>query len=183
MSGVRSLRAIAFLTRSIRQESRLFSHHLIRGGLAGMVLFMFILQLTASSRFGAAGSRFATSIVMAFYWFLTILGLLYYSVAITEEKEEDTLPLLRMTGVSNFALLTGKSIPRLAIAALFLLVVSPFLVLSMTMGGVVAEQLVACLLGLLCYSFLLSQLGLLASTVAQGWTASVFPGRPAVGEL
>lgn len=161
-----SMRATAFLTRSIRQESRLVSHHLMRGGLAVLIMALFMMQLATSSMFGAAGSRFASSIVNSFYWFMTIVGLLYYSVAITEEKEEETLPLLRMTGVSNFALLIGKSMPRLAVAALFVLVVSPFMVLSITMGGVVTEQLVSCLLGLICYSFLLSQLGLLASTVA-----------------
>ncbi len=159
-------RASAFLTRSIRQESRLMSHHLMRGALAAVILALFLMQLNASSRFGAAGSRFAGAIIQSFYWFLTVVGLLYYSVSITEEKEEDTLPLLRMTGVTDFALLIGKSLPRLAVAGLFVLVVTPFTVLSITMGGVVTEQLLSCLLGLLCYSFLLSQLGLLASTVA-----------------
>ena len=159
-------RAAAFLVRSIRQESRQLSLHLMRGALAIVILLLFLLQLNASSRFGAAGSRFAGVIIHTFYWFLTVVGLLYFSVAITEEKEEETLPLLRMTGVTNFALLIGKSLPRLAVAGLFVLVVMPFTVLSITMGGVVTEQLLSCLLGLLCYSFLLSQLGLLASTLA-----------------
>lgn len=164
--AIPQLRATAFLTRSIRQESRLFSQHLLRGALAAVVLLLFLMQLTTSSLFGAAGSRFASSIVTAFYWFLTLVGLLHYSVAITEEKEEETLPLLRMTGVSNMALLIGKSVPRLAVAVLFLLVVAPFLVLSITMGGLVPEQILSCVLGLLSYAFLLSQLGLLASTLA-----------------
>ncbi len=51
---------------------------------------------------------------------------------------------------------------------LFLMVVLPFMVLSITMGGVVMEQLVASVLGLLCYSFLLCQMGTFASTVASG---------------
>lgn len=164
-SFVHSARATAFLARSVRQESRLISHHVMRGGLAALILAMVFLQLTTSSLFGAAGSRLAHSIVEASYWFLTLVGLLYFSVAITEEKEEETLPLLRMTGVSNFALLIGKSVPRLAIVILFLLVATPFLILSITMGGVVTVQLWLCVMGLICYALLLSQVGLLASTV------------------
>lgn len=160
-------RVAAFLTRSIRQESRLVSHHLMRGALAALILFMVLLQVSTASLFGAAGNRLASDIVDSSYWFLTLVGLLYFSVAITEEKEEDTLPLLRMTGVSNFGLLIGKSVPRLAIVFLFLFVVTPFLILSITMGGVVNEQLAMCILGLLCFAFVLSQIGLLASTVCR----------------
>ncbi len=96
------IRVTSFLTRSIRQESRLLSHHLMRGGLVLAVMFFFTLQLSTASLFGAAGARFVDMILTCCYWFLTLVGGLYFSVCITEEKEEDTLPLLRMTGVSNF---------------------------------------------------------------------------------
>ena len=164
--GIGMIRATAFLTRSIRQESRLVSHHVMRGALAIVILGLFAAQLMMSATMGAAGYSFARTIASTSYWFLTVVGLLYFCIAITEEKEEDTLPLIRMTGVSNFSLLIGKSLPRLAIAGLFLMVIAPFVVLSITMGGVVIENLVACLLGMLCYAFLLSQIGLLASVVS-----------------
>ncbi len=177
-SNTWSVRAVAFLTRSIRQESRLISHHFMRGALALVILFLFAAQLSTSVMFGAAGSRFAGMIMQTSYWFLTLIGLMYFSVAITEEKEEDTLPLLRMTGVSVFSLLLGKSVPRLAIVVLFLLVVSPFLMLSITLGGVVSEQLWASLMGMLTYAFCLSQVGLLCSTICatgrKAFSASLF---------
>ena len=160
------IRATAFLTRSLRQESRQLSHHFMRGALALVILSLFAAQLSISATTGAAGYSFARTIASACYWFLTVVGLLYFAIAVTEEKEEDTLPLIRMTGVSNFAFLTGKSVPRIAIAALFLLVITPFIVLSITMGGVVIENLLALLIGMLCYAFLLSQIGLLCSVVA-----------------
>ncbi|MBL8814795.1 MAG: ABC transporter permease [Planctomyces sp.] len=159
-------RISSFLTRSIRQESRVFLFHVIRGGLAFTVMAFFILQLETVAFFGSAGARFSGMILTCCYWFLSLVGGLYFSVAITEEKEEDTLALLRMTGVSNLGLLIGKSIPRLAMVILFLLVVLPFLVLSITMGGVVIEQLLASVLALMCYAFMLCQMGAFASTVA-----------------
>ena len=92
---------------------------------------------------------------------------MYFSLAITEEKEEETLPLLRMTGVRNFTLLIGKSVPRLAIVILLILVSAPFLLLSVTLGGVVPEQIIALVLGMMCYAFCLSQIGLFSSTISR----------------
>ncbi len=157
----------AFLTRSIRQESRLLSHHLIRSAMVVFTLFVFIVQALESPRRGASGLNLINSIMNCWYGCLTLLGIMYFSVAITEEKEEDTLPLLRMTGVRNFTLLLGKSLPRLAVVVLLILVAAPFLMLAQTLGGVLPGQIVASLLGILCYAFCLSQAALLASTLCR----------------
>lgn len=160
-------RASAFTARSIRQESRLMLHHLLRGGVALSVLMALFLQSASSALYGAAGLNFYGSICFLVYWFLTLTGNLYFSVAIAEEKDEDTLPLLRMTGVSEFALLLGKSIPRLAIVILILLVILPFSMLSITLGGLTLRQIVASQICFLCYAFFLCQAGLLAGTIAR----------------
>ncbi len=159
--------ASAFLTRSIRQESRLLSHHLVRGGMVLLMLYLLGLQVIQSPRLGAAGLTLMSNVMQCCYWCLTLLGVMYFSVAITEEKEEETLPLLRMTGVQNFTLLLGKSLPRLAVVVLLILISAPFLMLAVTLGGVVTEQIVASLLGLICYALCLSQLGLFASTICR----------------
>ncbi|MFN9968988.1 MAG: ABC transporter permease subunit, partial [Phycisphaerae bacterium] len=163
-------RASAFTTRSIREESRLLTHHLLRGGIALSILIALFLQGVNSVFFGAAGLRLYSSICFLVYWFLTIAGTLYFSLAIAEEKDEGTLPLLQMTGVSDFALLLGKSIPRLAIVFLIQLVILPFSILSITLGGLTPGQLIASQICLLCYSFLLCEIGLLAGTVARSGT-------------
>lgn len=163
----------AFVTRSIRQESRLLSHHLVRGGLALLTLYLLGLQVISSARMGASGYRLIAGIMNCCYWCLTLLGVMYFSVAITEEKEEETLPLLRMTGVRNITLLLGKSLPRLAVVILLILVATPFLMLAVTLGGVVPEQIFASLIGLTCYAFCLSQVGLFASTVSRNSSAAV----------
>ena len=157
----------AFLTRSIRQESRLLTHHAVRGALVLLTLMLFFVQVIEAPRRGATGLFLVSSIANCCYFCLTLLGIMYFSLAITEEKEEETLPLLRMTGVRNFTLLIGKSMPRLAIVILLILVSSPFLLLSITLGGVVPEQIIALVVGMMCYAFCLSQLGLFCSTICR----------------
>lgn len=158
---------LAFLTRSIRQESRLLTHHLVRGALVLLALILFFVKVIEAPRRGASGLFLVTSITNCCYYCLTLLGIMYFSLAITEEKEEETLPLLRMTGVRNFTLLIGKSLPRLAIVVLLIMVSSPFLLLSITLGGVVPEQIIALVVGMMCYAFCLSQMGLFCSTICR----------------
>jgi|GEM_PF-644441 len=158
---------LAFLTRSIRQESRLLTHHAVRGAMVLLTLMLFFVQVIEAPRRGASGLFLVSSIANCCYFCLTLLGIMYFSLAITEEKEEETLPLLRMTGVRNFTLLVGKSMPRLAIVVLLILVSSPFLLLSITLGGVVPEQIIALVVGMMCYAFCLSQMGLFCSTICR----------------
>ena len=132
-----------------------------------MMLYLLGLQVLNSPRMGASGLDLIGNVMDCCYWCLTLLGVTYFSVAITEEKEEETLPLLRMTGIRNITLLIGKSVPRLAVVLLLILIAAPFLMLAVTLGGVVPEQILASLMGLFCYAFCLSQLGLFASTTAR----------------
>ena len=83
---------LAFLTRSIRQESRLFTHHMVRGSLVLLTLIVFFLQVLGSPRRGASGLFLVESISNCCYLCLTLLGIMYFSLAITEEQEEETLP-------------------------------------------------------------------------------------------
>lgn len=159
--------ASAFVTRSIRQESRLLHHHLLRGVMLLMMLYLLGTRVLISSRTGASGFDLISSVASCCYWCLTLLSLTYFSVSITEEKEEETLPLLQMTGVRPWALLLGKSLPRLAVVVLLLLISAPFLILAVTLGGVLTPQIFALLAALVCYAFCLSQAGLLASTVSR----------------
>lgn len=161
------MRAAAFMTRSIRQDSRTISHHLMRAAVAAFILFLFMMQASQTTIQVGAGGTFAGQVFQCCYWFLTLLGGVHFSAAISEEKEEQTLPLLKMTGASAFAILLGKSLPRLSVAVLFLICVAPFLLLSVTLGGVLIQGLVSSILSVLCYSLMLSQIGLLASVLAR----------------
>lgn len=135
----------------------------MRGGLAALILFIFGTYLVGRASQVGAGGQFASAVFYCCYVFLTLVGGLYFSVGIVEEKEEQTLPLLRMTGATPLTILLGKSIPRLMVALLFVVIITPFLVLSLTLGGVLIWGLVSSVLGLLTYATMLSQLGTLAS--------------------
>jgi len=137
----------------------------MRGGLVALILFVFGTYLAEMAAHVGAGGQFAASVLYCCYLFLTLVGGLYFSVSIVEEKEEQTLPLLRMTGATPLTILLGKSVPRLMVALLFVLIVTPFLVLSLTLGGVLIWGLIASVLGLLTYAIMLSQLGTLASVL------------------
>ncbi|APZ94683.1 hypothetical protein [Fuerstiella marisgermanici] len=159
-------RATAFLVRSLRQESRYISHHVVRVGMASVILILFAANVVSYSVRAGAGSQFASKVMNCCYWFVTLLGGIYFSTAIVEEKEEQTLPLLKMTGASSFTILLGKSGPRLVSVLLLLLVVAPFLMLAATLGGVLQQGILTAFLGIFIYSIMLCQLGLLASVLS-----------------
>jgi hypothetical protein len=73
-----AIRTTAFLKRAVTQDSRMLSQHLMRGGLALIVLLVFVNQLAMSTMTFAAGRNFATYIFLCVYLFLTGLGLTYF---------------------------------------------------------------------------------------------------------
>lgn len=161
------MRSTAFLVRSIRQDSRLLLHHAMRAVMAAVILYLFFIQMNFARLRVGAGGIFASEVVFCCYWFLTLVGGMHFCTAIVEEKEEQTLPLLRMTGASAFSILAGKSLPRLMIAVLFLASVAPFLILSISLGGVLPLGLIGAILSIVCYAIMLSQIGLLASVISR----------------
>lgn len=135
--------------------------------MVGVILYLFSWEWAAATRKVAPGGAFARTVMECCYWFLTLLGGIHFSTAIIEEVEEQTLPLLKMTGASSFTILIGKSLPRLGVALLFLCCATPFLVLALTLGGVLPLGLASAVLGTLCYAVMLSQLGLLSSVLCR----------------
>ncbi len=159
----------ALLVRCLRQDARQVGHHVLRGGLAAMLLLMLVARYAMFSISAGAGASFARTVMYCCYACVTLLGGMYFSAAIVEGKEEQTLPLLRLTGAATMAILVGKSAPRLISVLLLLLVVAPFLLLAITLGGVSLRGLMTALLGLLVYSVMLCQLGLYCSVVGRNF--------------
>jgi len=158
--------ASAFFVRSVRQEARFISHHVLRAGLAAVILVIFAGHLATDPLSVSAGNTFARTVLYSLYGFITLLGGDYFCAAIVEEKEERTLPLLVLTGASPLAILIGKSGPRLISVLLLVLIATPFLLLSLTLGGLVFRNVLTAILGVLAYSLMLSQLGLFASVIS-----------------
>lgn len=159
--------ANAFLVRSLRQEARLASHHFFRGALAATIFLLLCLGIYTYSTRGGVGGNIVWRVLYSCYWFVTLLGGIYFSSSIVEEKEEQTLPLLKMTGASAAAILLGKSVPRLTSVLLLLLVIAPFIFLSVTLGGVYTKGVFVTMLAIIIYAVMISQIGVLCSVISR----------------
>ncbi|MCE9611476.1 MAG: hypothetical protein K8R23_14865 [Chthoniobacter sp.] len=157
---------LALFVRSLREDTRAKSTYWARAGLAAFMLV--VMGLTAKGgRFsgGATGLAFLKGAAWFQTVFLTISGLGFFASAITEEKEEGTLGLLRMTNLSPLSILLGKSTSRLAGSLLLLGAQVPFTLVAVTLGGVSTGQVLATYATLGAYAFLLCNLALLASVI------------------
>ncbi|MCA9111104.1 MAG: hypothetical protein KDA52_14225, partial [Planctomycetaceae bacterium] len=135
--------APTLLMRALREDASRPRPHLFR--LAGTVLiFLFLIVAHASSRgVSSPGLRFFELISFLNLALIVLAGSSYFATAITEEKEQGTLGLLHLAGVSPLGLLMGKSTSRLISVLLVFLGQLPFALLAITLGGVTAEQIIA----------------------------------------
>ena len=157
---------LALLERSLRIDARSWQTHVARLGLMLGIYVSLRFAFAMAGRFGAPGLRFFSANVYLNVIFLTLLGVGFFSTAITEEKEEDTLGLMLMVGISPLGLLIGKLGGRLIQALLLIAVQYQFTQLAITMGGVSPSQVQAAYVGLTSYMLLLAGGGLLCSTLA-----------------
>jgi len=166
---------LALFVRSVREDARGRVTYWTRGGLGGFLLLI-VLGFAASNRWSnAPGRSLFTSIITLQVVALTFVGLSYFTSAIAEEKEEQTLGLLRMTGLSPLAILLGKSTSRLCGALLLFVGQFPFTIFAVTLGGVSLRQVTAVYCTVGAFTFLLCNLALLGSVVARrGPGAAVF---------
>lgn len=158
---------LALLIRSLRTDARLARSHLFRLLFVGMIYFALIYAQEMSALWGAPGLRFLRQVAWLNVLLITVAGASFFSTVITEEKEEETLGLLRMAGLGPLALLLGKSVPRLVTAVLLLSLQLPFTLLSITLGGVTVHQVLAEYAALAAYLIFLSQLGLFSSVLCR----------------
>jgi ABC-type transport system involved in multi-copper enzyme maturation permease subunit len=158
---------LALFVRALRQDTRSPTTYLGRAILAlVMILLLFTTQM-ATGWGGAPGLQFFMSATYINFCFISLAGLSYFASVITEEKEEQTLGLLRMTNLNPLSILLGKSTHRLFGALLLLLAQFPFTVLAIAFGGITLNQVVAAYCTLAAYLVMLSNMALLASVIAR----------------
>lgn len=169
-------KTFALLHRSLRTDVRLLRTHLFRAALLGFVLF-WLFEWGGWTRAGAPGLQLFEWLAWCNFWFIAAAGVLYFSSAITEEKEEQTLGLLRLAGISPPALLLGKWLPRIVGALLLIAIQFPFTLLSITLGGVLIHQVIAAYCTLAAHLVLCGTIGLFASVVsARAGAAAILAG-------
>lgn len=168
---------VALFVRSLRQDARSKITYWSRAGLILMLLFSLALIHTTSGWIGAPGLQFFSHSVFVNFFFISLAGLSYFASAITEENEEMTLGLLRMTNLNSLSILLGKSTSRLCGALLLLAAQFPFTFLAVAFGGVSVGQIVAAYCTLAAYLLFLSNLALLFSVIARRTAgAALFTG-------
>ncbi len=157
---------LALFNRSLRQDVRAKSTYWARAGLVSMMLVMMFTTHLSLGWSGAPGLAFFSSAIYTNFFFISLAGLSYFASAITEEKEEMTLGLLRMTNLNPLSILLGKSTSRLFGALLLLATQVPFTLLAVSFGGVSISQIVAVYCALAAFIIFLSNLALLFSVMS-----------------
>ena len=166
---------LALLTRALRVDARQLRNHLFRLAFVGFIYICLLVATFQSAFLGAPGLSFFSQIAWLNALFITCAGIGFFSSAITEEKEEETIGLLQMAGLNHLGILLGKSTSRLIQVMLLLVVQFPFMLLAVTLGGVTTLQIVAAYVDLLAYTVLLANVALVCSVVFQrGGNAAAF---------
>ena len=158
---------LALLTRALRVDARQLRNHLFRLAFVGFIYICLLMATFQSAFLGAPGLTFFSQIAWLNAFFITCAGIGFFSSAITEEKEEETIGLLQMAGLNHLGILLGKSTSRLIQVLLLLVVQFPFMLLAVTLGGVTTLQIVAAYVDLLAYTVLLANTALLCSVFFQ----------------
>lgn len=168
------LAVVALFVRSIRQHTRHGGTYLLRAGLGCCVVGALVATQAAASFVGAAGLLFLQIVLFLNYFYLGLAGCSFFAAAITEEKEEGTLSLLRMTNLNALSILLGKSTSRLCAILLLFAVQIPFVMLSVTMGGVSISRVLSAYALLALFAFSSANLALFCSVIYRRvWSASV----------
>ena len=168
----------ALFTRSLREDSRKPTPFFARMGLAAVILlFLGFAHATYSLTMGMGatpGLTFFGFVIWINAVFFTVVGLAHFASAITEEKEEMTLGLLRMTNLNPLSILLGKSTNRLFVALMYLGAQFPFTLLAVSLGGVAMDQLIAAYVALAAYVVLLANVALFFSVICRRTFAAAF---------
>ena len=162
-----SLPNFALFKRSLLLDNRHWQGYLYRFAMLGAILFA-LIEFFSSSRMSlrsAVGLDFLMFIGEANLVFISFIGISLFTSAITEEKEVDSLGLLMMTGISPFSMLLSKGTGKLILGLLLVISQFPFVLLSVTLGGVTTYQVAAVFVTLLTYMILMNNLALLFSVL------------------
>lgn len=158
---------LALFIRSLREDSRLKFTYFARAGFVAVILLFLITTQSSLGWTNAPGLRFFETVIMIDLIFVILAGVSYFSSAISEEKEEMTLGLLRMTNLDPLSILLGKSTSRLCTAVMLFAAQLPFTLLAVTLGGISLRQILASYLCIGAFLVFVSNLGLLASVLCR----------------
>ena len=147
---------------SLTADVRRSGTHSVRFGLA-IVLYCAVVYANYFSRVNATGLPLFQAQLFITAFFLSAIAVFGFSQTITEEKEEDTLGLMRLADISPLAIILGKGVGILVDSSLLIAIQIPFTVVAITLGGVSWGQVYAAYVALAAYLWLLAAVGITAS--------------------
>ncbi len=155
----------ALINRSLNLDCRQWGTTFVRAvSVLAMVVVILVCQLVGMR---LSGLVFASWLIWLNYVGITLSGFSWLASPISEEREQRTLSLLRLTDVNSASLILGKWFPRLIVISMLLAIQFPMAVLSVTLGGLTVHQLVTSYIGLVAYTLLMTSIGILWSCVCQ----------------
>lgn len=169
-------KVLAMTRRALEFDGRDIRGHLFRAGLPLLFLMTVVHITTRGSLVTAPGHELFQFLIWYDYIFITFAAATFFATAITEEREEQTLGLLKLAGAGSLTILLGKWLPRMIAAILLLLVQIPLALLCITLGGLLPSQIVgafACIAGHLVFMAgiaVLCSVCSRSSSAACGWT-------------
>jgi hypothetical protein len=152
----------AMFIRALRGHFRNRSFAWARVAFAIVVLCVMLLQSLVEGGIWFLSCLFGLNVVS-----ILIATAGFFASAITEEKDEGTLPLLLMAGASPLSVLLGKTATRIFEGVLFLAIQVPFAMLAVTLGGVMLEQVFAGYAALAAFLFFCACMASLGSVLAR----------------
>jgi ABC-type transport system involved in multi-copper enzyme maturation permease subunit len=161
-----AFKAFTLFDRALREDVRQLLPHLLRVGLGGYCLLVVCFFALMADFFTAPGLNLFNQVVWLNFLILTVLGISQFSSVVSEEKEAQTIGLLRMAGITPLALIIGKTVGRLWGGLMLLITQLPFVFLAVTLGGVSLHQLLAAYATLAIHLLSLAYIALLCSMLA-----------------
>jgi ABC-type transport system involved in multi-copper enzyme maturation permease subunit len=118
------------------------------------------------SKSQAVGLVYFKALMLINVLFISLAGLTFFASSVSEEREDQTLEILALSGIAPGSLLLAKSTSRLLNGVLLLAAQLPMTMLAITLGGVGPWQILCCYVTLFAYMIFLCNLALVASVLA-----------------
>ena len=167
---------LALFERAVRMDARRRTPYTLRLLLLAGTLLMVIAGQIASVSLAAPGKVLFSSLIGLNMLFILVAGMPIFVGCIAEEKEEQMLGLLRMTNLNAGAILLGKSCSRFVMVALIMAAQLPFLLMTITLGGVALGQLSAAVVALTGLLILVASIAVLWSILCRRGSIATFCG-------
>ncbi len=148
---------------TLRMDSKTVYPHIIRAAFSCFMLFSISIAFFEAFGTSRVGLRFFESICFMNVMLITVSGISYFVTAVTEEKDAGTFALLRLAGMTSLSITLGKSTSRLVSSLMLLVVQLPFTFLSITLGGILWQQIAAAYVALAAWMILIANLALFCS--------------------